>query len=79
VTTKTTEWLHTCNWAGYFAFPVEVLSRGEKFCRVRLLHKTHIGTTHYPRGTIKSRVPNWAVSACPSFRAYVSKGGGRFK
>lgn len=74
----TREYLHTSNWAGHFAYPVKVLSRGAKFCRVRLLHQTHIGNTRYPAGTIKHRVPNWAVTPNPSAVSNVSKGGGRF-
>ena len=72
-------YLHTSGWAGHFAYPVEVLSRGPRFCRIRLLHKTHIGRVWYPAGTIKHRVPNWSVSTNPSHIAYVSTGGGRFK
>jgi hypothetical protein len=71
-------WLHMYSWAGYFAYPVEVLSKGEKFARVRLLHKTRIGLTEYPRGAIKHRVPLHSLSAYPSRMAYVSQGGGRF-
>lgn len=63
--------LHVCDWSGYFAFPVQVLSRGKQFARVRLLHKTRIGRTEYPRGTIKHRVPLWALSQYPSSVAYV--------
>jgi hypothetical protein len=72
-------YLHTSNWAGYFAHPVEVLSRGKRFARVRLLHKTRIGRTEYPRGTVKHRVPLDSLSAEPSSMSYVSQGGGRFK
>lgn len=72
------EWLHTANWAGYFAHPVQVLSRGRKFARVRLLHQTRIGWTKFPRGTIKNRVPLHAISERASQGAYVSQGGGRF-
>lgn len=71
-------YLHVCNWSGYFAFPVQVLSRGKQFARVRLLHKTRIGRAEYPRGTVKHRVPLRALSKCPLSTAYVSKGGGRF-
>ncbi len=73
------EWLHTYSWAGYFAHPVEVLSRGAKYCRVKLMHRTHIGKTTYEAGTIKHRVPNESVTEYPSRVAFVSQGGGRFK
>jgi hypothetical protein len=71
-------WLHTSNWAGYFAHPVEVLSHGAKFARVRLMHKTRIGRIEYPRGTIKHSVPLDSLSEQPSRIAFVSLGGGRF-
>lgn len=73
------QWLHLANWAGYFAYPVQVLSRGACFSRVKLLHQTRIGRTTYPAGTIKYRVPNDAIAAHPNQSAYVSQGGGRFR
>lgn len=72
------EWLHTSNWAGYFAHPVEVLSRGKRFARVILRHQTLIGKVRYPAGTIKHRVPLHSLSAHPASIAYVSRGGGQF-
>lgn len=75
----TDEWLHTVNWAGYFAYPVEVLSRGKRFATVRLKHQTRIGRIEFQAGTIKRRVPNESLSPQPSSMAYVSQGGGRFK
>lgn len=71
-------YLHTTSWAGLFASPVEVLARGRKFARVRLLHQTSIGRTRYPGGTIKGRVPLDALGPKPQRGAYVSKGGGRY-
>ena len=73
------QWLHMSTWVGCLAYPVEVLSRGSKFCRVRLLHKTQIGTTWYPRGTIKHRVPNTSLGVIPGLFAMHSLGGGRFQ
>jgi hypothetical protein len=72
-------YLHLSSWAGHFAYPVVVLSRGKRFARVRLLHKTRIGRVTYPRGTVKHRVPLDSLSDYPSSLAYVSQGGGRFK
>jgi hypothetical protein len=60
--TYTRRWLFTSSWAGVFAYPVELLSQGQKFSRVRLMHKTRIGKQTFPAGTIKTRVPNWAIS-----------------
>lgn len=73
------QWLHLASWAGDFAYPVEVVSRGGSFSRVKLLHQTRIGRTTYPAGTIKYRVPNDAIAAHPNQSAYVSQGGGRFR
>jgi hypothetical protein len=73
------EWLHTYNWAGYFAFPVEVLSRGKRFAKVKLRHQTRIGRTTFPAGHEKHRVPLDSLSRYPAGHAYVSQGGGRFK
>lgn len=72
-------YLHTSGFLRLFAYPVEVLSRGKQFARVRLLHKTRIGRVEYPRGTIKHRVPLHALLQAPSSNAYVSQGGGRFR
>jgi hypothetical protein len=77
-TTSTRQWLLTSNWAGVFAYPVELLSQGQKSSRVRLLHKTRIGKQTFPAGTIKAHVPNWAL-ASTTRGALVSKGGGRFQ
>jgi len=71
-------YLHVENWAGLFAYPVDVLSQGAKFATVRLRHKTHIGKTYFPSGTVKRRVPLWSLSENPRSSAYVSTGGGRF-
>ncbi|HTU61348.1 MAG TPA: hypothetical protein VMF89_22995 [Polyangiales bacterium] len=72
------QWLFTSSWAGVFAYPVQLLSRGQKFSRVRLMHKTRIGRQTFPAGTIKTRVPTWAISPTPR-GALVSMGGGRFE
>jgi len=71
-------YLHVENWAGLFAYPVDVLSKGAKFATVRLRHETRIGRTSFPSGTVKRRVPLWSLSANPRASANVSTGGGRF-
>jgi hypothetical protein len=72
-------WLHMSGPAGtWLAYPVEVLSRGAKFARVRLLHQTRIGRTKHLRGTIKHRVPLDSLAAEPQRFHLVSCGGGRF-
>lgn len=73
------QYLHVYSWAGYFAYPVEVLSKGKVYARARLLHETHIGRSRCPAGTIRTRVPLWSLSDHPSSVSYVSLGGGRFK
>ena len=72
-------WLHMIGAAGsWLAYPVEVLSRGKTYARVRLLHQTKIGRATFPRGTIKHRVPLAALAAEPCEHHLVSSGGGRF-
>lgn len=45
------------SWAGMFAYPCEVLSRGKKFATIKLLHQATIGRVRLKRGDIKRRVP----------------------
>lgn len=72
-------WLHMIGFLGAWAYPVQVLSRGPKWARVRLLHKTRRGRRWYPRGSEWSRVPVACLRECPIDGALVSKGGGRFE
>jgi len=73
------QYLHTYGALGFtFAYPVDVLSRGAKFARVRLRHKTLIGSTWFPRGTVKSRVPLGCLLDEPVAEC-LSIGGGRFR
>lgn len=43
--------LHTTSWAGDFAYPVDLLSRGPKRCKVRLLCAVAIGKRWHDSGT----------------------------
>lgn len=74
-----TRWLHVSSWAGRFAYPVELLSQGKRFATVLLKHKTHIGRTWYPAGTIKRRVPIYALTVEAPQLSMRSIGGGRFE
>jgi hypothetical protein len=64
---------------GSLSYPVELVSQGTKFAKVRLLHKTHIGRMWYERGTIKHRVPVSSLSDDHGQHTLVSLGGGRFR
>ncbi len=73
-------YLYISSWAGVFLYPVDVLSRGVRYARVRLRHQTRIGREKFPAGTVKARVPLGALlDNVPPVGAYVSQGGGRFK
>jgi hypothetical protein len=66
-------YLHTTSWAGDFAYPVELLSRGPKRCRVRLLCAVAIGKRWYDSGTVK-HPPTSAIALEAREGASVQKG-----
>lgn len=76
---KKVKWLHMVSWAGMFAYPCEVLSQGEQFATIKLLHQAVIGRERLKRGAIKRRVPLCALQDAPGACTYVSKGAGRFR
>lgn len=79
MTKANVKWLHMVSWAGMFAYPCEVLSQGEKFATIKLLHQATIGRERLKRGDIKRRVPLGALQDAPGPGTYVSKGAGRFR